>query len=171
LLNSPPAPGILRGLFLTAFYKKVKKMTKTLDWKNNMYYILCIMEVIMTIKNIVTLSFRTGFKNYIDLVSKNEGLTLTQFVNDCIRERLAQKTDFLAAAEASKIMAGEMGMPEIASTSLEKLRNLMSKEAYSSYIKKWGNHYDHIKGELEAFFSDDGVLGPNGEIVEAPIII
>jgi len=120
---------------------------------------------------IETVSFRTGFKPFIELVSKNENLTLTMFINDCIREQLATKTDFLADMEARKITAEEMGIPAFANTAIWDIQAIMASEKYEEYKKRhWENHA-RIKKELSAFFRDDGVLGENGELVEAPIIL
>jgi hypothetical protein len=116
-------------------------------------------------EKIVQVNFRTVFKPYIELASKNENMTLTEFINDCIRERLAKKTEFLADREAGEIAAKEMGISGLANTSI------MVPEKYEEYRKRFWEHHARIKKELSAYFGNEGRLGENGEILEAPHIL
>jgi hypothetical protein len=97
---------------------------------------------------IETVSFRTGFKNHSEILAKNDGMTLTMFINECIRKELEKRTAFLADVEARKLTAKEMGIMEIADLSLEKISAIMAKEVWDEFLKKWTNHHTRIETEL-----------------------
>jgi len=119
---------------------------------------------------IETVNFKTLFKPYMELVSKHDGMTLTEFINDCIREQLQKRTAFLADCEATKITAKQMGIPEIENSSIEKIKGTLPEEKLKSFIDIWSIHHTDIDKKLQAYFRNEGIPGENGEIVEAPII-
>jgi hypothetical protein len=126
----------------------------------------------MRIGKIETVSFRTVFKPYMELVAKKDGMSLTQFINDCIRQVLQQRAAFLANEEAIKVAAEEIGIPEFQALSLERIKSIISKEKWETFHKKWSEHYANRQKELTAYFGNEGLLGNDGSsIVEAPIIL
>ena len=107
----------------------------------------------------------------MELVSKHDRMTLTEFINDCIREQLQKRTGFLADFEAIKITAKEMGIPEMENSSMEKIKGTMSEEKLKSFIDIWSIHHTDIEKKLQAYFRNEGIPGENGEIVEAQIVL
>ena len=120
---------------------------------------------------IEAVSFRSLFKRYMELVAKKESGSTTEFINDCIRERLANKTGFLADKEAIKFVAEEMGIPEIGELPMGKILNIISEEKGKVFQEKWSEYHTKIEARLREYFRGEGVPGKNGEIVEASSIL
>jgi len=125
----------------------------------------------MRVDKIETVSFRTVFKPYMELVSKKDSMSLTEFINDCIRKVLQQRTAFLANEEAIRVAAKEMDIPEIGVLSRGKIESIMSKENWEIFHKKWSEHYTNIERELKTYFGNEGLPDKDGYPAEAPIIL
>jgi hypothetical protein len=117
------------------------------------------------------IGLRTFYKPYIDWVAKNENLTLSLFVNDCIRERLAKKTDFLADMEARIKTAEEMGIPGLVNTAIWEVETFMAPEKYEEYRKRFWEHHARIKKELENALSESPVFDIDSDVKVFPTII
>ena len=155
------------------------KKPKNIFRKRLTKYVFCIYnyvsyiqkENIMRVDKIEAVSFRTVFKPYMELVSKKDGMSLTEFINDCIRKELQRRAAFLANEEAVRVTAEEMGIPEIGVLSIQKIESIISKENWEIFHKKWSEHYTNLKKELEIYFGNEGIPDKDGNPAEAPIVL